>query len=181
MPASPPTPTTFPESQPGERRTQWSLGDLLARASEDDNSFPEKDDSYGLPPMMPSFTPRNASAPLQPEETGLDFSMGDIASCIDERRVLDVWARLKRGETEVLQQRGLYSRQAQATVDRVQRRYETDQNFRSVTERYLADFEKMLQDISRSDPRGTAVQSRLASDDGRIYFVLAHISGRLGS
>ena len=107
--------------------------------------------------------------------------MSDIASCIDERRVLDVWARLKRGETEVLQQRGLYARAAQPIVDRVQRRYETDQNFRAVVERYLADFEKMLQDLSRSDSRGTAVQSRLGSDDGRIYSVLAHISGRLGS
>ncbi len=65
-------------------------------------------------------------------------------------------------------------------VERVQRRYETDQNFRGVVERYLADFEKMLQDVSRSDPRGNAVQSRLSSDDGRVYFVLAHISGRLG-
>ncbi|MGO9547115.1 MAG: hypothetical protein ACLPPF_20270 [Rhodomicrobium sp.] len=174
-------PMAFPESQPSERRTQWSLGDLLARASEDDHTFPEKDDSYGLPPMMPPFAPRGASGPLQPESAGLDFSMGDIATCLDERRVLDIWGRLKRGETEVLQQRGLYSRQAQAIVDRVQRRYETDQNFRSVTERYLADFEKMLQDISRADPRGTAVQARLGSDDGRIYFVLAHISGRLGS
>jgi hypothetical protein len=81
----------------------------------------------------------------------------------------------------VLQQRGLYSRQAQSTVERVQRRYETDQNFRSIAERYLADFEKMLQDVSRSDPRGAAVQARLASDDGRIYFVLAHVSGRLGA
>ena len=110
----------------------------------------------------------------------MDFSMSDIASCIDERRVLDVWSRLKRGETDILQQRGFYSRQAQGTVDRVLRRYETDQNFRSVVERYLADFEKMLQDVSRSDPRGGAVQSRLGSDDGRVYFVLAHISGRLG-
>jgi hypothetical protein len=118
---------------------------------------------------------------MQLDAQGLDFSMSDIASCIDDRRVLDIWARLKRGETDVLQQRGLYARQAQAIVDRVQRRYETDQSFRGVVERYLADFEKMLQDVSRSDPRGATVQTRLASEDGRIYFVLAHVSGRLNS
>jgi hypothetical protein len=110
----------------------------------------------------------------------MDFNMADIAACIDERRVMEVWQRLKRGETDVLQQRGLYSRQGQATVDRVRRRFDTDQTFRVIVERYLADFEKMLQDLSKSDPRGSAIQSRLASDDGRIYFVLAHISGRLG-
>jgi len=178
--APPPPLQPFPEAQPPERRNQWSLGDLLARASEDDSRFIEKDDSYGLPPLTPPYTPRGTGASLQTETAGMDFSMGDIASCIDERRVLDVWTRLKRGETDVLQQRGLYPRQSQAIVDRVQRRYETDQNFRNVVERYLADFEKLLQDLSRSDPRGAAVQSRLGSDDGRIYFVLAHISGRLG-
>ncbi len=176
---APPLPP-FPEAQAPERRTQWSLGDLLARASEGEAGFIEKDDSYGLPPVMPPYAPRGASASMQPEGPGMDFTMGDIASCIDERRVLDIWTRLKRGEAEVLQQRGLYSRQAQPIVDRVQRRYETDPNFRNVVERYLADFEKMLQDLSRSDPRGSGVQSRLGSDDGRIYFVLAHISGRLG-
>ncbi|MFY9641900.1 MAG: hypothetical protein ACLPJW_18985 [Rhodomicrobium sp.] len=175
----PPLPP-FPEAQPPERRNQWSLGDLLARASEGDAGFLEKDDSYGMPPVMPPYAPRGATPSVQPEPAGMDFTMSDIASCIDERRVLDIWTRLKRGETDVLQQRGLYSRQAQPIVDRVQRRYETDQNFRSVVERYLADFEKMLGDLSRSDPRGTAVQSRLGSDDGRIYFVLAHVSGRLG-
>ena len=178
----------FAEAQQApERRNQWSLGDLLARASEDETGFARdeagfarKDESYGLPPMAAPQTVRGAGAVAQPDAGGMDFSMADIASCIDERRVLDVWSRLKRGEAEMLQQRGFYSRPAQAVVDRVQRRYESDQNFRGVVERYLADFEKMLQDVSRSDPRGGSVQSRLGSDDGRVYFVLAHISGRLG-
>ena len=173
---------SFPEPQATERRNQWSLGDLLARASEDETGFSGKDDSYGLPPLVAPPPARGGSHAVPPQHDAgeLDFSMSDIASCIDERRVMDIWSRLKRGETEVLQQRGFYSRQAQTVVERVQRRYETDQNFRGVVERYLADFEKMLQDVSRSDPRGNAVQSRLSSDDGRVYFVLAHISGRLG-
>jgi hypothetical protein len=177
-----PVPMPYPEAQGGERRNQWSLGDLLARASEDDGHFAEKDDdSYGFPPVAPPFTKGGGGTLSHPDAAGIDFGMSDIASCIDERRALDVWARLKRGESEVLQQRGFYPRQAQAIVDRVQRRYETDQNFRAVVERYLSDFEKMLQDVSRSDPRGAAVQARLASEDGRVYFVLAHLSGRLNT
>ena len=183
-PAPAPAPIQqFPEPQAPERRNQWSLGDLLARASEDeadDGRDARKEKSYGLPPIVAPYTPRAAGPATRPDAGGMDFAMSDIASCIDERRVLEVWSRLKRGETDILQQRGFYSRQAQGTVDRVLRRYETDQNFRNVVERYLADFEKMLQDVSRSDPRGGAVQSRLGSDDGRVYFVLAHISGRLG-
>jgi len=180
-PVPAPAPLPFPDPQAApERRNQWSLGDLLARASEDETPFNEQDDSYGFPPFAQGFGTSRQSAP-QPDMGGADFTMADIASCIDERRVLDIWQRLKRGENDVLHQRGFYSRQAQAVVERVQRRYEGDQSFHNVVERYLGDFEKMLQDLSRSDPRGNAVQAKLASDDGRIYFVLAHISGRLGA
>ncbi|MBI4725121.1 MAG: hypothetical protein HY765_09120, partial [Rhodomicrobium sp.] len=177
-PQAPSSSMPFPEGQQAERRNQWSLGDLLARASEDDAHFMDKEESYGLPPMASPF-PSRGNAPVQ-QPGSADFTMADIASCLDERRVMEVWQRLEHGETEILQQRGLYSRQGQAIVDRVQRRYETDQTFRTIVERYLTDFEKALQELSRSDPRGAAVQARLASDDGRIYFVLAHVSGRLG-
>ena len=170
--------SAFQESQSQERRNQWSLGVLLARASEDVSAFFERDEGYGLPPQDRPYTGRGGNAP---DELGMDFTMSDIASCIDERRVMDIWQRLKRGETDVLSQRGLYPRQGQQIVDRVQRRYETDTTFHGIVDRYLSDFEKMLQDLSRSDPRGATVQSRLASDEGRIYFVLAHISGRLGA
>jgi len=169
---------SFPEGQSPDRRNQWSLGDLLARASEDDSAFFERDESYGAPPQAQSHAPRSGT---MPDDLGMDFTMSDIASCIDERRVMEIWQRLKRGETDVLSQRGLYPRQGQQIVDRVQRRYETDTTFRGIVDRYLSDFEKMLQDLSRNDPRGGTVQSRLASDEGRIYFVLAHISGRLGA
>ncbi len=180
-PQAPPVPQpSFPEGQMQERRNQWSLGDLLARASEDESPYYDKDESYGLPPAAQPYAPRGANAPAPQDDSGMDFTMSDIAACIDERRVMDIWQRLKRGESDVLKQRGLYPRQGQQVVDRVQRRYETDKTFRSIVDRYLADFEKMLQDLSRSDPRGASVQSRLGSDEGRIYFVLAHISGRLG-
>ncbi|ADP69729.1 hypothetical protein Rvan_0447 [Rhodomicrobium vannielii ATCC 17100] len=176
QPQPQPVQTVYQEPPAAERRGSWSLGDLLARASEDDGSFFDKDEQAGLPG---SFAPRPAAAP-QAADFSSDFTMGDIAACIDERRVMEVWQRLKRGETEILKQRGFYNRQAQGVVDRVLRRYETDKTFRSIVERYLGDFEKMLQDLSRSDPRGGSVQSRLASEEGRIYFVLSHISGRLG-
>ena len=89
-----------------------------------------------------------------PDDLGMDFTMSDIASCIDERRVMEIWQRLKRGEMDVLTQRGLYPRQGQQIVDRVQRRYETDTTFRGIVDRYLSDFEKMLQDSEPQRPEG---------------------------
>ncbi len=168
----------FQDEAPVARQTQWSLGDLLARASEDESApFPTRDD-YGAPPASPAVT---ASPGRSAPNDAMDFNMSDIAAAIDERRVMEVWQRLKHGETDILNQRGLYSRPGQTIVDRVRRRFETDATFRVITERYCTDFEKMLHDLSRNDPRGGAVQTNLASDNGRIYFVLAHVSGRLGA
>jgi hypothetical protein len=180
-PAAPAAPPPYAE-QESERRGQWSLGDLLARASEDDSpAYPSsRDDAYGAPPVAAPVTPRGGAMRGPQADAGqLDFSMPEIASAIDERSVMDVWQRLKRGETDVLRQRGLFPRNGQAIVDRVRRRYETDDSFRFLVERYTTDFEKSLHDLSRNDPRGASVQASLASDNGRIYFVLAYISGRL--
>ncbi len=142
---------SFPEGQSAERRNQWSLGDLLARASEDDTAFFDRDEPYGLPPQTQPYAPRSGN---MPDDLGMDFTMSDIASCIDERRVMEIWQRLKRGEMDVLTQRGLYPRQGQQIVDRVQRRYETDTTFRGIVDRYLSDFEKMLQDLKPQRPEG---------------------------
>ena len=51
--------------------------------------------------------------------------------------------------------------------------------FRHIVDRYLADFERMLQDASKADPKGRTVQTHLTSETGRIYLVLGHASGRL--
>jgi hypothetical protein len=194
-PASLPTPDqggaapqgAFPGAQPGgERKTSWSLGDLLARASEEEpEPFADKDDlSYGMPPIAQPVGSASRGGgfrgqPQQKAPPAIDFSMDDIADCIDEKRVMDIWQRLKRGDSDAMA-RGVYTQQAQATVDQVRRRYETDPTFQVIVERYLSDFERMLQDLSKSDPKGVAVQQNLASHNGRIYFVLAHMSGRLG-
>ena len=155
--ATPPQQSTYSD-EPMERRSQWSLGDLLARASEDDEPelYSDRNDSYGAPPIAAPVGHRgNANGGLgQSSDNRIDFQMADIAACIDERRVMEICSGLKRGETSVLQERGIYPRQGQATVDRVRRRFDTDETFRIIVQRYLVDFEKMLQDLSKTDPRG---------------------------
>jgi hypothetical protein len=183
-------PASSQQQAGGGERKSWSLGDLLARASEEEpEPFGEKEDqSYGMPPIAQpvggfaprssgGFRPQQQPAPKQP--SAIDFNMDDIASCIDEKRVMDIWQRLKRGDPDAVS-RNVYAPQAQMTVNQVRSRYETDPTFRVIVERYLGDFERMLQDLSKSDPKGVAVQQNLASHNGRIYFVLAHMSGRLG-
>ena len=66
VPAAPAMPPMAPFSEPQagpERRNQWSLGDLLARASEDEAGYSPKDNSYGLPPLV---APPPARVPAMP-------------------------------------------------------------------------------------------------------------------
>jgi len=172
----PPMPPATPEVAQ-ERRgvAQWSLGDLLARASEPDSYGGGGDNSYGMPPMEQM---RQPEPPAKPEPSPMIFDMKDIASAVDEDIAAEVWMRYNKGERHVVS-RSIYNRSGQATFDQVKRRYENDTTFRHIVDRYIADFERMLKDSAKADPKGRALQSHLTSETGRIYLVLAHASGRL--
>jgi hypothetical protein len=172
----PSLPPVVPADIPQERRggAQWSLGDLLARASESD--FGDDDHDYGRPPMDQMRQPE--PPPSKPDSSPMIFDMKDIASAVDEHVATEVWMRYNKGERHVVS-RSMYNRQGQGTYDQVKRRYEGDTTFRHIVDRYLADFERMLKDASKADPKGRALQQHLTSETGRIYLVLAHASGRL--
>jgi hypothetical protein len=179
----PPMGNAAPEA-PQDRRgaggtgggAQWSLGDLLARASEPDSFGGQDDHSYGMPGMDHMRQPE--APPAKPESSPMIFDMKDIANAVDEHVASEVWMRYNKGERHVVS-RSIYNRSGQATYDQVKRRYEGDTTFRHIVDRYLADFERMLKDASKADPKGRALQTHLTSETGRIYLVLAHASGRL--
>ncbi len=130
--------------------------------------------------------PEDSGSASQPGGTaparagGRSITLSEIASCIDPELVLALWPRLERGDKSALQPHGLYSERALAFLERVQGRYQAEQDFRAAIEQYLNDSGKVLQEMSRTDPSGRSLQFWLASDNGCAYFVLAHITGRLG-
>lgn len=164
----------------GPARGQWSVGDLLARASEPDDLLGDGGDDYGRPPVLAprdEVRPQEQAAVAKPADSA--FNMKDIADAVDHATVLEVWKRYNRGERSVIS-RDVYNRQGQITFDRVRRHYRDDPAFRHVADRYMADFEKVLKDASKAHPGGGTVHQYLTSETGRIYLMLAHASGRLG-
>ncbi len=175
----PPAMETYaPEPEPVPERgggVSWSLGDLLARASQSDDDFkggPE-DESYGMPPFAAPMDKKGRA-----EASPMVFDMKDIAQAVDEDVAVEVWRRYNQGEHGIVS-RNIYNREGQATFEQVKRRYENDTTFRHIVDRYLTDFERMLQDAKKADPKGRTMQSHLTSETGRIYLVLGHASGRL--
>ena len=150
------TPTPRPQAQPGG---QWSVGDLLARASDG-----------GSPGVGTRAAP--------PAQAGGQLRLDEIARAIDYRTATEIWQRFRAGERGVIG-RHIYNLDGQATFDEIARRYGREGDFRATVDRYIADFERLLGEAEASDPDGRMLQNYLTSESGRVYLLLAHASGRL--
>jgi hypothetical protein len=154
------------------RRESWSLGDLLARASEPDDQPPIGGQA---PRQETNFGSRS---PAAANGAGSGLRLDEIARAIDHRTAAEVWQRFRAGERGVFG-RHLYSHDGQATFDEIARRYDRDGDFRSTVDRYMADFERLLGEAEQSDPEGRMLQNYLTSETGRVYLLLAHASGHV--
>ena len=91
---------------------------------------------------------------------------------------MELWERYRRGERNVFTRR-LYTLKGQQTFDEIRRKYQTDSEFRTAVDRYVDDFERLLQDVARNDRDQIMTQTYLTSDTGKVYTMLAHASGKL--
>ena len=89
------------------------------------------------------------------------------------------WGAAKRGERKAFTKR-LYTPAGQKAFDEVSRKYRSDRAFKQTVDRYITEFERLLDEVAR-DERGPAVlRSHLTSETGLVYTLLAHAAGRLG-
>ena len=159
----------------------WSLGDLLARASDDDHL----DHDGGAHGAHRAHQAQGTHAPMSGGNSqgnqgsgpdGINFE--HIAGAIDIVTAHQVWSRFRAGERGVLA-RHMYSGQGQVTFDEIIKRYGNEPNFKASVDRYLVDFENLLREARKRDPNGKLVEKYLISETGRVYLLLAHASGRI--
>ncbi len=175
-------------------RGSWSLGDLLARASEpEDESFKPETDLGPAPEFLqsrqerapahePPPRPQSQPSPGVQATAGSDASaalrLDDLANAIDHNTAVEVWQRFRQGDRGVLSKQ-LYSHEGQAAFDEINQRYQSNGDFRTTVDRYIGDFERLLKEAETKDPSGSLLQNYLSSETGRVYLMLAHASGRL--
>ncbi|MGE3626689.1 MAG: hypothetical protein AB7G34_10000 [Hyphomicrobiales bacterium] len=157
-----------PQSRDPGGRGNWSVGDLLARASE-----PDHQPGFGQQPPL-----GRPAAPPPSSHRGGELRLHDIASAIDDRTAAEIWEHIRRGEANRISPH-MYGHQGQATFQEITRRYRGDAQFRTTVDRYMGDFERLLQDAEARGRGGEALQNYLTSETGRVYLMLAHASGRL--
>lgn len=138
-------------------REGWSLGDLLARASEDETP--------------PAPTPAPAAAPVR-------LDIATIARALDSATASAIWGRIRAGQRNVLV-RSIYAPEARTLFDQISSRIRMDSDLEQSIFRYLTDFERIIKDAEARDPSGRNAQNHLVSDTGRVYLFLAHAAGRI--
>lgn len=159
-----------------DKPSQWSFGDLLARVADTDTEQGEQP----LPAYRPASTSEhhgNNQPSLSDDPLDI-LRMDDIAHALDSHTAALAWKRSQAGEPNVFT-RGLYTPDGQVTFDHISQRFHNDEEFRSTVEKYVSDFEILMNEAKEKDPSGRIIQNYMTSETGRTYLMLAHISGRL--
>ncbi|MEQ1612343.1 MAG: hypothetical protein ABL904_06290 [Hyphomicrobiaceae bacterium] len=174
-PAAPsPMPIGAPPQAAGDNRSAWSLGDLLARASHED----EPSSRLAVQPRLPA----PAMAPAQQHTVasqGAGLNVDVISRALDPATASAIWSRYRAGQRGVMV-RSIYTNEGRVAFDEVSRRFRSDLDFQQTVNRYLADYDRILTDSDRRDQSGRLTLNQITSDTGRVYLFLAHVSGRLG-
>ena len=118
-------------------------------------------------------------APQQGNGNPLESLSLDIGRLMDRNLAGEMWDRYQRGESKAFSKR-LYTPAGQKAFDEVARKYRADRNFKQTVDRYITEFERLLDEVAREDRGPQALRGHLTSETGLVYTLLAHAAGRLG-
>lgn len=155
---------------PKKGASHWSMGDLLARASEDE-AVHSADPSKALPGNNLADTNVSQAMPA--------INVNAIAQLVDQSAVVELWRSHRSGLRTPISDK-VYNDNGDA-FRRISGLYGTDMGFRQNVDRYIGDFERLLNDAERKDPQGNLSTKHLTSESGRVYLLLMHAAGRIGN
>ena len=170
--AEPPPPLSPSAGSASRNSTGW-LTDLLSRASRDDG-----EQARDLP-REAAREPLRGSEERSPRHSieSLNSLSVDITRMIDHDAAADLWDRYKRGERNVFTRR-LYTLQGQQAFDDIRKKYRSDREFKLAVDRYIGEFERLLDEVSHDDRGQLVARTYLTSETGKVYTMLAHAAGR---
>jgi hypothetical protein len=168
-PAVSPAAAAAPAADQG--RDSW-LSDLLNRA---DGSNANRDTPARGRAAQPALAQPASAAAANPLES---LSL-DIGRLMDRTLAAEMWDRYQRGESKAFTKR-LYTPAGQKAFDEVARKYRADRTFKQTVDRYVTEFERLLDEVAREDRGPQALRNQLTSETGLVYTLLAHAAGRLG-
>jgi hypothetical protein len=118
-------PPLAPPGLPPETGDRWSLTDLLARASRDEDG--------------------TTRAQI--------INIESIARALDPSTAAAIWSRFRAGQRGIMV-RSIYTAEGRTAFDEVLERYKNELDFHRTVDRYLTDFEWLLRNVEQKDPSG---------------------------
>ena len=100
------------------------------------------------------------------------------ASGIDLNRILtddmpdSIWKRYQKGDRSIFARRLLRGKDRLALPD-IKARFEADQRFRIEANRYIKQFETLLDQATDCDPENLLSTTFLTADVGKLYIILS--------
>lgn len=163
-----------PISKPAQNSSHWSMGDLLARASESDPLGGNSNEELPAGSITPSPVDQGGfnQQPAPP------ININAIAQLVDQSAAVELWRTYRSGlRTQVSE--AVYNDKGEA-FRQISGMYGSDLGFRSNVDRYITDFDRLLNESEAKDPAGNLSTKHLTSDSGRVYLLLMHAAGRIG-
>jgi len=158
-----------PRRAKGAAESRGWLSGLLTRAAQDTDARSRE----ATRPEPPPDVARRERHTIE----SLDSIAVDIARMIDHAGAAELWDRYKRGERNVFTHK-LYTMQDQRAFEDIRRKYHFDREFMQTVDHYIAEFERLLDEVSRDDQEQMMARAYLASETGRVYTMLAEAAGR---
>lgn len=151
------------EKKPEDGAGQWRLSSVLAAA---DKAHTETVTNARLNAMSTRVV-----------ET-LESLAVDLDRALEDDPPIDLWKRYLAGERSVFARRlvTVLGRDAQ---DRIAQKYGADTEFKDYADRYMRQFERLLEEASASDRDHVLAEGYLTSQTGKLYLILASATGRL--
>ena len=100
----------------------------------------------------PAQAPRGRPAQPAASDNPLESLSLDIGRLMDRNLAAEMWDRYQRGESKAFTKR-LYTPAGQKAFDEVARKYRADRGFKQTVDRYITEFERLLDEVAR-DERG---------------------------
>lgn len=148
-----------------ESQSSGWVSNLLARASKEDNT------------RLNNLS-NNGSAYHNGHNTTLNAMSADIVQAIDRNAIASLWQHYRRGQQNIAADR-LYTPDGYRVFEDIKQKYTFDGDFRRAVGQYITDFEHLLGDVTKNGGNNGTVRDYLTSDTGKVYTMLAHVSGRI--
>jgi hypothetical protein len=89
----------------------------------------------------------------------------------------EVWKRYRNGDRSVFARR-LFKNKDSYIVPAIQQRYQRDDKFQDMVDRYVAKFEDLLKHSASADPESVLSATFITADVGKLYLVMSRSLGR---